>query len=445
MIATREEVIASILNQPNMQTINWQALMLHGVFVKLHIGRTRFEKKLLPLDIGIVAPTKELQKRLHRSYSLGSLRFLPEKYREDLDSVENRARQSLEAYGMRVPGIGCFIPVTAYLTWRKVVDDLEKEYYALQEDLLTNYEKAKNEAVSYHLRTSNLVYQIYETTAKQYLPPEDRADRATFRANIRERMLKLFPSRKKIEDSFFFEVEEAYSNLPSLMKEEEFPLADMEITPEMLEDEMWQIQRQKMLQQMNRRVVADAQKVRQQKIDEFLDGVLGAARQIIYEKCLVILGAIQQKGTVSGRATDSIGSMIKAISELNFYGDRELKQVMDSMEALIQGYSTTKDKRTVSVAQIQQVLQNITIVTRSTLLSLKVEDREAREDPSEEITAQKQKYEELRVKAGIPEEPTIAQQRQAREMLKMDIPAYLGNEDRGQRERVPVDRSERAF
>src|SRR5690349_1433287 len=106
----KEQLIATILNEPDMQVVRWDRLMSGGVLVKLTIGHPRFRTKLELEDLGIsVPPDAKAREAMERIYRLGKKALLPQDYLEKIERISSRARKWLVRSSFETE-FGRFVP-----------------------------------------------------------------------------------------------------------------------------------------------------------------------------------------------------------------------------------------------------------------------------------------------------------------------------------------------
>ena len=137
-------------------------------------------------------------------------------------------------------------------------------------------------------------------------------------------------------------------------------------------------QRQAMLYAMNQDVVRQAQAKKEQRIDEFLTRITTQVRGLLYEATTNVLASMRKNETLPPRSVVQLKSLVQTVERRNFYADREVERAMKVIDSLIDVPREDRD-----IALIEQRLQEIALVMRSTLLPLEYEFREDREDANE--------------------------------------------------------------
>ena len=137
-------------------------------------------------------------------------------------------------------------------------------------------------------------------------------------------------------------------------------------------------QRQAMLYAMNQDVVRQAQAKKEQRIDEFLTRITTQVRGLLYEATTNVLASMRKNETLPPRSVVQLKSLVQTFERRNFYADREVERAMKVIDSLIDVPREDRD-----IALIEQRLQEIALVMRSTLLPLEYEFCEDREDANE--------------------------------------------------------------
>lgn len=444
---TKAQMIAAILDQPDMQFVDWKTLMGEGVVVKLHIRRVRFRKRLQFEDLGIHFGEKDIAEKMHDIFRLGMKNLLTKAYLDRIEQIEYRSRKLLVSYSMETVW-GYFIPVTAYISFRSQIEKLEQDYYQVREDILANYPAIKKQVLQDYVQAARQAYRILNKVEPEALTERERLRESWYLAGVRRKMRKMLPTPDDIRTSFAFEVSPTYIDLPMLAGDDEEGGASgvrvekraiENITEEEQRELRWRQagtkERQAMMRTMNEDVVRKAQQQKEERIDQFLTKVIGQVRGLLYDATVNVLAAMKRKENLPPRSIVQLRNLVENLRLLNFYNDRDAERAMTLIENLIERPREDRD-----LDLIEQRLRDIATVMRSTLLTLEVEFREDRledsDEPADLIKAAKER--EKRELAGIARRPSRQEVREARLSLGFTIPQW---DDEAREERMEERRA----
>ena len=432
---TKAQVIAQILNEPDIEFVDWQSLMGEGVVVRLHIRRVRFRKRLEFSDLGIHFPNELIQKKYQDIFRLGMKNLLPKKYLDRIEQIEYKARKLLAFYSFETVW-GPFIPATAYGKWREAIRELEDAYYTVRDAILEDYPALKKQILQDYVTAAHNSYRIMNRVDPQALSERERQKEIYYLASVRRKIRTMLPTTDDITKTFGFTVVPTYIDLPRLAGDpagSALPVAPgSQLEKRTIEgveaSEQTELrwlqagtkQRQAMMQAMNEDVVRQARAKKEERIDEFLTKITSEVRGLLYEATTNVLASMRKNDTLPPRSVVQLKNLVQTLNRLNFYEDRDVERSMKLIDSLIDVPREDRD-----IALIEQHLQEIAVVMRSTLLPLEYEFREDREDANE-------KELEKRELAGIPRRPSTKEVREARMSLGFEIPVW--DQEREERE-----------
>lgn len=430
---TKAQVIAAILDQPDIQFVDWKALMGEGVVVKLHIRRVRFRKRLQFEDLGIHFPDRETAQKMHEVFRLGMKNLLTKEYLDRIEQIEYKARKVLVAYSYDTIW-GPFIPVTAYMSFREQIDLLEQEYYQVCQDILSNYAAITKQVLADYVRAAGQAYRILNKVDPEVLTEREQQREIFYLAAVRRKVRKMLPTPEDIRQSFSFEVSPTYIDLPLLAgEEEEADLAGVRVEKRAIEDITEEEQRelrwrqattkerQEMMRAMNEDVVRKARQQKEERIDQFLTKVIAQLRGLLYDATTNVLASMRKHERLQPRAVVQLKNLVENLELLNFYGDKDVERAMKLIGELINRPREDRD-----LGLIEQRLREIATVMRSTLLPLEYEFREDRLEDFDDPAARAKAFEELekRELAGVARKPSRTEVREARMSLGFSLPFW---------------------
>ena len=374
----------------------WLELMREGVLVRLHIGRWRARTTLRWRDLGIAPGRGEEEQVLHELLELGHKYLLPRDDLRALDSADSSARKWLERCAFRTYW-GFFVPVTAYGEWKAGNEDFKRQYLAIRDRLAANYERTVARVLARYRVAARAAYRRLRR-----LDPEAVAelDAETFAERFVAEIARQIPSRDDFYASFYFDVELAYVPLPSLLAEEqaesERVRAEARADAERLglalhldRERAWAEEarlraevdaardaaawKEQLMRQMHAEVVTQARQQKEQVVDSFLRDVVAQLRTLAYEAATDVLASLQKNGRLHSRSVVQLRNLVEQVERLNFAGDADLDAMLAGVRMQLD--LAAEDR---SVREVERVLRDVAVVTRSTLIGLGEQPRSAR-------------------------------------------------------------------
>lgn len=397
----------------------WLQLMREGVLVRLHIGRWRARASLRWQDLGIKPGRGEEERALDELLELGHKLLLPRDDVRELDSIDSSARKWLEKNAFRTYW-GFFVPVTAYAEWKAKNEEFRQRYLDVRDRMATNYDETVARVLAkYHVaaRAAYRRLRLLHPDAVQETRESEFADR--FVAEI----VRAIPSRRDFYASFYFDTELEYVPLPSLLAEEQAEATRIrtearaqqerrEAQLHLERERVWAQEekiraevsaaqstaawKKQLMREMHREVVEQARRKKERVVDSFLRDVVAQLRTSVYEVVTDVLASLHKNGRLHSRSVVQLRNMIEQVEQLNFAGDVALDTMLAGVRAELNVAAQHR-----SVREIETALQDIAVVTRSTLIGLGERPRSART-------------------LGIPDEPAPALVRTARGRLGLN-------------------------
>lgn len=379
-MAERAKRLADILGEPEtLRMLDWRVMQEGGVLAKLHIRRWGAAVKLQPEDLGLETPIED-----SALVTLGEKYLLPVEVRRKLDAVGKNARSLLKRVSFQT-GFGTFIPRTAYATWKREIEKWQGEYFALRDMIVEQYPQLCAEVLAgYEVIAGNIYDQL---AGKQTLTKTKQEFVADFRARISAHM----KSPEAVAASFGFETELMLIPPP----------------PDEAENREWtrgnsggrgNTAAEQQFQQILKDVLEQAQENKEEQILLFYEDLVSQIRKLTYEVATNVLRAIKKNGNLPPSNIRQLTNLIEQVRRLNFYGDREIEQLLEGIRAQLSLPAESRNLR-----RLEAQLRAIALVTRATLQGLGMEMRSERE-------------------LGIADIPGEALVRQARAELGLDAP-----------------------
>jgi hypothetical protein len=347
-------------------------------------------------DLGIVPGQGEEEQVLHELLDLGHKYLLPRDDVRALDSADSSARKWLERCAFRTYW-GFFVPVTAYGEWKASNEDFKRQYLAIRDRLTADYERTVDRVLAKYRVAACAAYRRLRR-----LDPDAVAelDQETFAGRFVAEIARQIPSRDDFNTSFTFDVELAYVPLPSLLAEEQAEAERLraqaraeaerrELALHLERERAWAegerlraevdaardaaAWKEQLMRQMHAEVVAQARRQKEQVVDSFLRDVVAQLRTLVYEAATDVLTSLQKNGRLHSRSVVQLRNLVEQVERLNFAGDADLDGMLAGVR--VQLDLAAEDR---SVREVERVLRDVAVVTRSTLIGLGEQPRSAR-------------------------------------------------------------------
>jgi len=365
---------------------DWVAEMRSGVIVQVHIrrwrGKTRLDATDLGLDSGHTASLTDLM-------TLGEKMLMPKSIIKRLDALDSKVRSKIE-HASFTTHWGNFVPVTAYSDLKTEIAELEAEYFAIRDEILSNYFTwVEQMRVEYRL-AARAAYQRLLKVAPAAVAGQDEQ---TFVVRFVTSILSRIPSQSEIGDSFDFEVELFYIPLPSLLAEDRARAEGITVQTELDVDRMRAQRRlerereynevetlrsqamaartsaeikEQQMREMNRDIVEQARKAKEQLINGFMADVRTQFTGAIFNACTDVLAKLQDKDTMHPRSVVQLSKMTEQIGKLNFFGDEDAERMIERVRQTVLNVQSG-DR---NYEDVQKQLGAIVTLTRQTLVDL---------------------------------------------------------------------------
>jgi hypothetical protein len=333
---------------------------------------------------------------LHELLELGHKYLLPRADLKALDSVESSARKWLEKNAFRTHW-GFFVPVTTYAEWKAGNEDFCRQYLAIRDRLAADFAGTVERQLARYRVAARAAYRRLRR-----LDPEAVAEigEGDFVSRFVERISRQIPSADEFYGSFYFAVEIQYVPLPSLLAEEQAEAdrvhAQTRADAEQLDLDL-RLERERtwaegeklraevdaargaaewkeqLMREMHRDVMEQARQQKEQVVDSFLRDVVAQLRTLVYESATDVLASLQKNGRLHSRSVVQLRNLVEQVERLNFAGDADLDAMLAGVRMQLD--LAAEDR---SVREVERVLRDVAVVTRSTLIGLGEQPRSAR-------------------------------------------------------------------
>jgi hypothetical protein len=298
------------------------ALVRKGVLVTLHIGRWRARHKLDPEDLGLDPRTSDA---IFRSIELGHKLLLPRATLDRLSRLESKGRANLARHALDTR-IGSFVPADGFPQFRESHDQLKAQYLALRDHLAEMAPALKADAAE---RFDQAAREVYPRVAAEI-------GRDEFIERYVDRALAGWPDVQEMHRSFRFDYEVSHVPLLSELASEQARQAE--------------IQQDLALRTELQRHVAER---RRREIDDFLTGIIGQLRGIVYETVTAAIRSLERHGRPLPATIVSLRHLIDRVRALNVYGDRDINSQISQLE---QALGPRRRRGRITVPPLEQAL-----------------------------------------------------------------------------------------
>jgi len=426
------ERIAKVLGEKDVHVLDnaWIRRMKEGVIVTLHIGHWRAKARLTYADLGLPQAGDGDEKVLEELLLLGEKFLLPASYVHKMESAESAARKYLARTACET-AYGPFVPFTMYAEVKKELNRYRQDYLAIGADIVDNLDAITENHIATCSDAARQAYRRLSKLTPRFESSESFVDEDEFVDKFVDNITALIPNKERLRTSFVFDINVSYIPLPSLVakdmaeakriqiasdaeRERTMAEARVEIAKISAEEDRIRAQRQleKMkeeeavsieeaalrerenkLEEMNRDVLEQARRQKEEMINGFMSDLLINLRGLVYETTTDVLASIGKNRSMHPKSVEQLRNLVKQIGNLNFFGDAEIDQMISAV--MTQLGSLSKER---GVGDIEKCLRDVAILTRLSLVDLGETPRSARS-------------------LGVPDAPTDAVVRRSRESL----------------------------
>jgi hypothetical protein len=308
------------------------ALMSQGVIVKLNISRWRAQMSLSKELLGIKSIDDDSSDFMNKYINLGRHKLLPPPVLAELNVLERRSRDLLDAYSFRTVW-GHFVPFTAFEEWERQNSVLRDDFMAQARALGNNYDSivatVKNDY-------RNLARDVWQ----RLYPESDSPPTGSFVENFVSNIIDKIPSSGDIVASFKYNVTYFIIPMPSFVEENISKAEEIRREAQMADfnDEMER--------ETKRRIAEEYITRKKELIDGFLESTVSTMRQYVRDLCDSVLQSISKKAEttkVTTRHVNKLKGMIKKVRFLNFYDDEEITELINSLETELEKIKGERD------------------------------------------------------------------------------------------------------
>jgi hypothetical protein len=370
-------------------------LSREGVLVDLHIGRTRFTRRLDEADLGLNAEDERYREFLAEYVRLGEKHLLSLDYLRRLDRIESRARAAVEKYGFPTRW-GTFVPYQNWGDMKAEVDACREEYFAVRDEILANYDALKLATEAAYREAAVQAYRHLAMDRNAKVPAE-------FAEMFVRAVMDHFPTPERVRASFYFDLDVGFVPLTSHLQEERARVALLEekerlVRGRLAEEEMKLSEERRLREARERAELAIAEEEKRARVvaaryeqdrireihkealetyrrglDGFLADTLGRLRGMVYEACAAVRDHVERAGALGAGDVRRLKTLVERLERLNFTRDAEVEGYLAELRAVL---DTPAERR--NPEEVKAVLAEIAAQSRQVLALLGCEPRAVR-------------------------------------------------------------------
>lgn len=315
--------------QINKKKVDWAgdvlSLVKKGIIAELHIGRSRFERKLTKEDIGLDIAEQEFDRFLREYLDFGTKVLLPRTVKGKFDRIEGRARRVLYTHSFETPW-GRFLPYTAFENYCKKRDECAADYASAKEDLKANLDLYNAETIRDYRKAAE---RIYERTSKS-------VSLESFTTAFIARVELQLPTAELIDETFYFTDDLYYIPLPSEL-EQDFLQADLVKRERLLEEAKTKAEMDKYRAEvaMHKETLSRLMETKKEKLDGMIDSFSQELRGAIYTTLRDVLESLKDRANLSGASVKSLQKLVDRTRMMNFIEDPDVDTALSKIEQLV--------------------------------------------------------------------------------------------------------------
>jgi len=119
------------------------------------------------------------------------------------------------------------------------------------------------------------------------------------------------------------------------------------------------------MRDMNRDVVEQARRQKEELVDGFLKDVVAQLRGLVYDATTNVLAAMKKGDGLPPRSVAQLRNLVEQVKALNFYGDEDVEAMVNKITFALGGSAADRD-----TAAIEANLRDIATVMRASLIGL---------------------------------------------------------------------------
>jgi hypothetical protein len=337
-------------------TVDVSAIMQQGVIVMLGMGRWRAEQRLVEADLLL----EKMDPTILRQYiRLGKKTLIKPELQRKLNSIETSARFAIKKIALETP-FGLFVTAAAYPALEKTMEEYEKEWMGMAEQLASELERHEVE-----------IREAYRTLAVTlFKTMKQRGSSRSYAAKYASRVTAAIPTPEQVRASFMFNFQVFQVPVPKVFSDA--------VRKELLGEEKTKLklatarEREEQTRKMNMMIAERYQKKKDEMVDQFLNGVNSQVRQMVLGTVEKALASIKKNDMVVGRTSQHLRQMIAQFRMLNILNDEELEREVAKLETVMTSAEKGDEQR------VKEILTELQSVARNTIMDITAPKRRSR-------------------------------------------------------------------
>lgn len=428
----------------------WTKVMERMILVNLTVARWRGRKKIQWHEIGL--PPEAFDP----AYTPGVKRLLPRDVDQELDQLEQLARDLLQRLSYRTL-FGFMLPKEKYFEFKAWLTErslstlrqylyhkgvpeyadeviwnstpLETRWWQVRDALVEKREELDSIVTGLYDRALENIWRRLEAVPSGELTGAQQIALLEWMDNMKHQIADSIPPAAQLRDSFVLIWELAEVEAPpeavKAVKMEELERKQSELDRSLAaaatEEERLRLLRQREQLEMDKRIAAEIARMKegaQAKFEDAINGIVQEVQGSIYDMVLRQLEYIEDKGALHTRNVGSIKSLVELVRDrlAGLTNDEELRRVCGELEQLANSGVMTREE---AAPQVRAALTKIGISMKADLVLAGVPSRSGREMgipdvPSEEMVRQARRMDEGRLLDILADEENVTLSREAR-------------------------------
>jgi len=282
-------------------------IFMDGILVDVDVSCWTGARMLNPEDLGLEA------KDVAEAYHLGKKMLVPDRVIAAFRKVENQARVLVMNNSFPFPfGSARFVPKKRFSDVLKKLKEYQEEYSRLIADLVTNYEKYREEMRPIYREAAETAFLNQTPTQQTFGIDRDiEAEKRAFVDAFLARIDSYYPPISSIAARFSLSWNVYNIAIPRL---------DSSDGNQVVLDEE---ERQKLAQECS--------DITHNKVNSFVDDVVKVLRAETVEVCTHVRDSIVSGKVINSRTIQSLRNFVDRFNGLNFVGDSQIESELTKL------------------------------------------------------------------------------------------------------------------
>lgn len=362
----------NVIGVASTGTVDWSVFLQEGVIVTLTIKRYRGTTTVDFAELGIDDTSDATFKSFLSEYIIpGTKRLIPPEIEGQLKSIETSARNNLRERGFDCSAFasnGRFVPKKMYEEFKQIDTDLKERFYDIRDGFADNYD-----AIVEHVRKD---YKVLAENIYMQSHPDAAVPSARYVKTFVDKIIQQIPSADEIVASFEYStiLHRIPENLLNVISKKQnidervMRIAasnqDISSTATVRKQESEKAETKKIeapakkepenIDEIEKDIRKSMQEQSAGMANDFLTDILIRVRNDASEGAEAIIKSIEKnEGKLVGRASIKAHSLVDDLKKMNFYGDLELDEHINKLQASLGDNKNNRDVEEVRKAAIE--------------------------------------------------------------------------------------------